>query len=267
MHRKNIFLFAVVFVFAISACKKSGTNPGLSLTPPHTGSDVYVAGFITAKNGHPVAAYWKNGVITKLGDSTLVSEASSIIVQGSDIYVAGISSSINQANTTVTYWKNGVAVRMPLIADLGVSQTAFAINGNDLYMAGDLTVSNQNTANFWKNNVSTTLPDYSAGSYAYGIYSSGPDLYVTGYANIPGGLSTAVYWKNGVLKKLGDETKYQSMGYSIKVSGSDIYVAGYIEHISNNGNTLQAVYWKNGVQTILTDISLAADVFDIVIKQ
>jgi len=56
------------------------------------------------------------------------------------------------------------------------------------------------------------------------------------------------------------------MGYSIKVSGSDIYVAGYIEHISNNGNTLQAVYWKNGVQTILTDISLAADAFDIVIN-
>src|ERR1700754_5098805 len=117
MHCKNIFLLAAFFALVLSACQKSGTNPDPSskpsqpppTIPPHTGPDIYVAGYITAQNGHPVAAYWKNGILTKLSDSTLVSQASAIIVQGSDIYVAGISSSANQSNTTVTYWKNGVA--------------------------------------------------------------------------------------------------------------------------------------------------------------
>ena len=269
MHCKNIFLLVIFFALAVAGCKKSETKPTPPLitpTPPHTGPDVYVAGYVIALNGHPVAAYWKNGVITKLADSTLVSEASSIIVVGSDIYVAGISSASNQANTTVTYWKNGVATRMPVIADLGISQSAFAINGSDLYMAGDLVVSNRNTANYWKNNVSTILPDNSQGSYAYGICTNGSDLYVTGYINGNSNFPTAAYWKNGVLSKLDDGSKYQTMAYAIKPFGTDIYVAGYREQITNVGQLVHATYWKNGVANVLMDPSVGSFGYDVAVS-
>jgi uncharacterized membrane protein len=268
-----IFLFAIL---TMASCKKEvskpDTNPPLT-TPPiiippvqHTGPDVYVAGYVRAQNGHYVAAYWKNGVITKLSDSTLMSEASAIIVKDSDVYVAGISSSPTQGNTTVTYWKNGVATRLPIAADLGMSQSAFAMNGNDLYLAGDVPTNNRYVAYSWKNGISATLQDYSKGSFAYGIYTSGSDVYVTGYADGTFAFPAAVYWKNGVITQLGDGSKYQSMAYSIKANGPDVYVAGYTEYIFSTGNTIQATYWKNGVPTMLTERSVGSYAFDLLVN-
>src|SRR5579859_1602389 len=64
------------------------------------GSDVYVTGSYNYS-----AAYWKNGVMTKLprlsGPGTNV--ATAITISGSDVYVSGTYG----ANVLPVYWKNG----------------------------------------------------------------------------------------------------------------------------------------------------------------
>jgi hypothetical protein len=87
---KNLFYFIFIAVFAITACKKSGT---LNPKPPPTTTidpnvDVYVAGGSKSPNGY-IAAYWKNGVPVLLGANTFSSLLYDITVQGTDVYAAG----------------------------------------------------------------------------------------------------------------------------------------------------------------------------------
>ncbi|HTQ28589.1 MAG TPA: hypothetical protein VMI35_10690 [Puia sp.] len=153
--------------------------------------DVYVAG----TDRYITAAFWKNGVITQLADTGIISFAQGLYVSGSDVYVAGI------ANNTACYWKNGVFNGLPN----GSSATANAIfvSGSDILVAG-----NGNGPVYWKNGSQTRL-----GSNGYdvanGIFEYGNDVYVAGTYD-----RAAVYWKNGVPVSLSTGPGTLAGGYS-----------------------------------------------------
>ena len=101
---------------------------------------------------------------------------------------------------------------------------------------------------YWKDGVLTPL---SGGQFATGIAFIDTNVYVAGNAGymLPaGGYATeAVYWKNGVMVKLGNPPSYAS---SIAISGTDVYIAG----IAEVNNIYSAVYWKNGVLDTLSNM-------------
>jgi hypothetical protein len=249
------------------------------------GTDVYVAGRLKAANGIYVATYWKNGIPIKLMDSTVNSTATGIILVGTDIHISGIRSEsptkaiywkngISQtltdnsssatangiaANGTdiylagskagaATYWKNGVATKLP-----GTATTVWDItsgNGN-IYMVG---TENPGTNNYgkdiqWKNGVAGTISPQTIFPQTYAVALQGNDVYFAGLSfQSVGGLDNSLptYWKNGVPLILGNQTAADI--YDIAVNGNDVYVCGQ----NTQGSIEQAVYWKNGVSTTLS---------------
>jgi hypothetical protein len=85
-----------------------------------------------------------------------------------------------------------------------------------------------------------------------GTTSNGPDVYVSGYIKAVNGYNVAVYWKNGVIKKLTDSTS-NCQAYGITVSNGDVYVVGILQTIPNSNDpsssTYNVAYWKNGIMT------------------
>lgn len=69
--------------------------------------DVYIVG-----NGISRAICWKNGVASELTYEDYFTEATSIFIDGDDIYVSGIISKTGWDNKAV-YWKNGVCNILP----------------------------------------------------------------------------------------------------------------------------------------------------------
>jgi hypothetical protein len=163
------------------------------------------------------AAYWKNGTLVTLSDqSSPAAAATSITVNGTDVYVGGQTLSGTAVNAL--YWKNGVQhilVTGSLIVGYyttsnqvyaGVS--SIAVNGNDVYCGGSSAVAVNNggagtlndlvghyVATYWKNGVMTTLNTGSIG----GIALSGSDLYLAG--SLSNG--TGALWKDGTMTTLG----------------------------------------------------------------
>jgi len=117
------------------------------------GADVYVTGFVEPQKGPREACYWKNGVQTKLSDTTSNSEANAIYVQGTNTYIAGYTTSTPIGYTVATYWKNGIQTKI----DSAYNSTAsgIAVNGNDIYIAGTTLLGNG--ATYWKNGVPVHL--------------------------------------------------------------------------------------------------------------
>jgi glutamate synthase domain-containing protein 3 len=172
MKAKYSIIIAIA-IFSI-ACKKSDQS-----ISPSQNADVYIAGSVKAQNGYYVAAYWKNGVITKLTDSLSDAFGNNIAVSGTDVYVTG---SID--NKGATYWKNGKSVTLSSSG----KTFAIAVAGNDVYVAGIST-----GFCYWKNGVETRLGSEGLAYYASSIQVIGKDVYVSGFTG-----SAKVYWKNNV---------------------------------------------------------------------
>jgi hypothetical protein len=210
-------------------------------------TDIYVAGNAnyTMPAGGGVtteAVYWKNGTMVKLGNAP--SYASSIVISGTDVYIAGIAE-VNNVYCAV-YWKNGM---LSTLATTPYSvANAITISGTDVYVAGN-TGATGYQAVYWKNGMLVPLENTVA-SKANAIAISGTDVYVAG--NIVTGSSTnaAVYWKNGVrvnLNPAGTDTNVvTTYASAIAVSGTDVHVSGYMYPELE-------LYWKNGVQVALNN--------------
>ncbi len=238
--RFELCVFLSVFVFfAGTGCKKS-SNP-----VPKKAADVYVSGYITALNNNNVAAYWKNGVITVIGDSTVFSIATGIALNGQDVYVSGAAISAT-GNFIATVWKNGVPTKLTNGAE-SAEATAVTINGSDIYVAGYATNNvGVISAAYWKNN----MPVYLTGTVAQAITINGGDVYAAGSSThlngVTGGyVNLTTYWKNGVATILPNPLPGFINGFAdgIAVSGNDVYMVGYDD---------QGEYWKNGTAMPLT---------------
>jgi hypothetical protein len=278
MKPKYHLILLSIACLLLASCKKHGEKPS------GPASDIYIAGYVTAANGHTVAAYWKNGTLVRLGDSTLNTMANAIAVDGNDIYVAGNihkisqvgiaviwkngvpteltdgtsdadarSISISQHNVYVggyinnfqaAYWKNGVVA--PL-ASSGVSNS-IAVEGNSVYAAGlifDAKISNFEAV-YWTNGTAKECVVSTAGenSGASAIAVTGSEVYITGY---DGG---GKYWKNGVETDLNNG--YYCYPSAIAVNGNNVYIAGIV-YSSNPGASIStATYWNNGDAIPLT---------------
>jgi len=270
MKTKYLLFGIALLSISFTACKKAGLHPTTHDAVVDTAVDVYAAGYITTSNGMggtaEVAAYWKNGVLTRLTDSLSFAEATGIAVNGSDVYVVGYTSSpSNQFNENAVLWKNGVATM--LSPDSAYSEaTCIGLMGTDVYVGGFVLNVNAQTSNstsyanqpvYWKNGSPNLLP------MATGISSiavSGSDVYFAGsivstnkfQATGPlGPGSTAAYWKNGSMPDtLGYPdtylNAYSSGAVGIAVSGNTVYATGAT-------GIYAPEFWQNGTPTILAE--------------
>jgi hypothetical protein len=276
LNRNLVFFAAAAILF--TACKKHAVTP-ITAPPVAVDTSIYVSGFIGYHNGNAVqlAAYWKNGVPTILGDSTTYSEATAIFVQGADIYVAGYTGTDN-----AVYWKNGVKHVLP---GNNAAANGIFVSGSDVYVCGTVINASQSSDNavYWKNGVEIVLDNSSATTIANGITVSNNVVYVSGSTRYESS-SSGYYWVNGkgysvdagtqeaiavldsnvytagtgngypVYCKNRLPTQLAATGYSgfptgmgIALSGTNIYVSG---NIGTSG-----FYWKNTTPTLLSDTS------------
>ena len=202
-----------------------------------SGTDVYVAGYVsqtsqTALNSTfttQVATLWKNGSAVSLTDGLHTSEALSLFVSGSDVYVAGYSAhTVQGSDNTATYWKNSSPITLKDATDSFAD--SIVVSGQDVFVAGG---DDAKTAGYWKNGVQTILP---GGTVANQIAVSGSDVYLAGN-NFPsspigpsgtsgtadgasGGGIGATYWKNATPLSLAPDA-YGSTASAIAVNSAN----------------------------------------------
>lgn len=255
MKTTKLLLACLIFLWLSVSCKKNDIP-----APIHNSPDIYIAGVsYSHDHQHSIATLWKNGVPTLLGDSTMNSGAISVIVKGTDVYVAGYTTSGYFA--IPTYWKNGVVKTFGYNA----SVSGMYVQNNDVYLSGS-TVSPHGFgyASYWKNGNLTNITDGASESEAYGITINGSDIYVCGFTPDANDFEQAAYWKNGIVTILAP-TSYANNGYggsllskasTIFTAGTDIYAAGFVEP---QKGPREACVWKNGIQTNLSDPTVTSE--------
>lgn len=234
---------------------------------------MYAAGEVS--NGASFrAASWKNGVETPLGPSDQVSEASSIAVSGSDVFVGGaIYDSTFKPQAVL--WKNGVAQALTAPPMYGFVN-AVAVSGSDVYAVGSTNDGVNTRATLWTNGVASTLPSkgllspngsvlfYNSGASA--LVLQGTDVFIVGAdyvnlktaANVTASGAVPALWKNGAETLLGGAT-YAGAASAVCLAGTDLYIAGNSVQGSGNSATTAAVYWENGNLVNLADTAANAD--------
>lgn len=214
-----------------------------------SGTDIYVCGVSTSFT----PAYWKNGVIVNLPITAGYNQGSarSIVVSGSDVYVAG-SDQVNGSRSLPKLWKNGAIVPVSLSTGnisnglpvvLGILY-AVAVSGTDVYLAGSQSpFSGNQVVTYWKNGVPIPLSDGTTVGEATGLFLSGSDVYVSGYVQ---GTGQRTYWKNGTAVPItvpSNSTSFVGRGIYVSPAG-DVYECGEYQNL--------AKFWKNGVMTDLS---------------
>ncbi len=123
------------------------------------GKNVYIAG---TQSG--IATYWKNGLPVKLvkGENLhqtgkiiepVSSTATSIVVSGSDIYVAGTQDTLSLQNSEAKYWKNGKEQTLTHAPEDLYGDVFLSICGKNAYITTGLRDgSDELVAKLWKNN-------------------------------------------------------------------------------------------------------------------
>jgi hypothetical protein len=227
----------------------SGSSSKIQPQPP----DIYVAGFEANGSNMNIAKYWKNGTPVTLGAGTYSSDADSIFVSGSDVYVAGREGS--SQGDVAKYWKNGTEVALTVGAQdsVAIALSVF-VDGNDVYVAGY----DRDVAMYWKNGAPVALTDGTHHAEAWSIAVSGTDVHVAGWEYKTTQIDpthtfttpVAKYWKNAVPTELSDPLAF-GIAHSIFLSGNDIYVTGNTCQENEPPGCDLATYWKNGIPVVL----------------
>ena len=185
-----------------------------------SGNDVYVSGYEYngARNPYsvllhsedpvmypdilnPVAKFWKNSHQVLLTDGTEFARSFSVVLSGSDVYVAGEENTGIDPNTTsiAKYWKNSNPVLLTQNSQGNANATSMFFSGSDIYVAGYQSNGVYYYAEYWKNgNLALLTPQASTHTgVTNSIAVAGTDVYVAGYESPDGYHSRAEYWKNG----------------------------------------------------------------------
>lgn len=212
------------------------------------GTDVYVAG---SEYGATlsIAKIWKNGVATPLTDGTLDASASSIIVNGGDVYVAGYEGSV------AMYWKNGIPTKLT-DGNYQSSAVSIAISGTDVYALGYEYSTIGNDAKYWKNGIPTYISKGGTAEVSQIIIDSN-NVYVCGSTS-----NIATYWKNGIAVPLTDGTNVAAAN-GIAVHNGDVYVVGFED---NKSGVRVAKLWKNGAATNFAGADVSHEPSAIIVK-
>lgn len=190
-----------------------------------SGNDVYVTGASHQwQEGVPstyhFAGYWKNGIFVDLPNNTdgvstdsLVNKplptVTSVLVNGSDVYVTGYQYSNNSPQAV--YWKNGVLTTLSYASNATYAY-AICVSGNDVYVAGKYGISiNVPQTLYWKNGAPVALEDNGNDATPTGIAVSGNDVYVVGQELDDGTVNHALIWKNGVLTRFSNASGAQAI--------------------------------------------------------
>jgi len=199
-------------------------------------SDIYIAGssYLQGEEWERKdvsAVYWKNGERHVMGAFYNVG----IEVKGNDIYSAG-AMPYAYAKYRAIFWKNGI------VTDLAPGQDAYVkdiyIQGNDVYVLGQVKTTAWYAGTYWKNGIPVQLLPDTASFFPRSIVAVNSDVYV-GFDVSSGDHSIPYYWKNGNMIKVAES------GYiaGLAVNGEDVYVCGIL---TNNIFPL-AFYSVNGV--------------------
>jgi len=247
------------------------------------------------------AQYVKNGQVVPLPAPfpAVRSQVLAMAVSGADVYAAGtigydFSKGVPPKPATGRYlqgslptlWKNGIPQTLPVkpllssIADTLEQYAGYVsglcISGGDVYVAGgnlDNTKGDTSTyrfAGYWKNGVYVNLSKGLVDSNTVyidrypqtsGIFVSGNDVYVAGYGTGET-FPQALYWKNGVVNKIGPTGLTNSAALCIFVSGDDVYVGGLV----NVNGIPYGTIWKNGVETRLVNAGHGCTVSSILVS-
>jgi hypothetical protein len=210
------------------------------------GNDVYVAGSLmldVPQNSSSIPGYWKNGIPQMIqvvaGDRNI--DITSVTVSGNDVYVCGaITTATSGLSSIATYWKNGVQNKLVTPANGNSYARAMAVQGNDVYVAGQI---GSNGA-YWKNGIWNILSADNASVYAIAV--KGSDVYLAGVKKQtvnPTTGTTATYWKNGIANQIGNVGSTGndiSLATAIHLNGDDVYITGGF-------NVSPPSYFKNNV--------------------
>ena len=231
--------YAVQWVNGIKTQLTSSAIPSNANAIALNGNDIYIAGNYLTHNGTSVAVYWKNGIEHKLvADTTLNSYAFGIAINDGHVYIVGNVVAVPGAEWQATLWKDGVIAFTGQGVPPGYSYSsayAVAVNGSDIYLAGDL---NENSVPvYWKNGVMIQIGQGPA-TTINAIAVNGQDVYLSGFETAQNADNqftvTPMLWKNGTATQLSTPLANMEAGSGIAVNGSDVYVTG-------GGG-----YWKNG---------------------
>lgn len=196
----------VLFLLALSSCKKENGTPITDPTPKDTTLKVASLSATTLHYGDTLSITGSNFSTVVLNNTVTINEVAATLqsatatqlkiivpavgavsgevkiktgnqtVSGGnityvpDVFVAG--SQDNGAHPLATYWKNSTAVK------LSTEESALSsifINGNDVYAAGWERTNNLQLANYWKNGTKTTLG--TGASAANSISVNGNDVH------------------------------------------------------------------------------------------
>ena len=234
-----------------------------------TSSNEYLVGY-TGNTNYRYATVWLNGKSSTLLSSLPISQANSVCVSGTDVYIAGeeynfggydfyspnnIIQNLNSINAKI--WKNGVAILLPTTSGSSGGAKSVYVNGVDVYVAGYENGPNgTKVAKLWKNGIGTNLVTpvltnpATTFSVATSVFVSGTDVYVGGFQDNGNGEINAKLWKNGLSTSLSSGTN-RSFVQSIFVNGTDVYAVGSSYGCSSY--TSIATVWKNGIPIYLSD--------------
>jgi len=258
------FLVSVLSLLVIYALTNSCSKSASSSTPPidsttnspnDTSSIIIYIGGDTTIGSDANAAYWKNGLMTKLPIGP-ISSASCIYVNNNDVYITAPGS---YSADSVSYWKNNQAIALPDTLGVRSPCAALTISGGDVYATGtegEYPYRNAGVV-YWKNNdygvhpVPLAVPLHVSSGRAIAV--SNGDVYIAGYLD-----SQAVYWKNGIAVPLTIDTVLVAQKYSIAnsvcINQGNVYVAGTINLFPGRlpDPASRATYWKNNTLVRLT---------------
>ncbi len=177
-----------------------------------------------------------------------LAETASLGGDSAAVYVAGglfvQDPAIGKQTIYGICWKNGVPTA--LSTDKTSFVTCVTVNGNDVYVGGQMSTGNSfGMATYWKNGSPVTLTDGSTNGRITGIAIDGQDVYAAGWIiAATTGDPVATYWKNGVAQPLADDVFY-SVANGITISGSDVFVVG--QFMNGHLDSSTVMVWKNGV--------------------